>query len=199
MPNNQLTSLIRRLEAATSRLEDIALSVPGFDVANTTGSTARQPNVSDGDQEKNVAENAGQSNLPPILRDFETLSTTHLDAYLEAGKDLDQTITEQAVALATAFKCQRNYLTMTTKAKKPDMNSPSFAELISSMQHALGEVNDIKDSHRGSQYRDHLAMVSEGTGALYWLFEEKPVEYLTEVIGGIQLFGNRIMKDYKDK
>lgn len=80
------------------------------------------------------------------------------------------------------------------------MTSPAFSQLISSLQHELGAVNDIKDSNRASPYKDHLNMVSEGTGALQWIvFEGKPADYVSEVIGGVQMFGNRILKEYREK
>jgi len=69
------------------------------------------------------------------------------------------------------------------------MSSPAFATLISNLQHELGAVNDIKESNRAPEYKDHLAMVVEG----------KPADYVAEVIGGVQLFGNRILKEYREK
>ena len=80
------------------------------------------------------------------------------------------------------------------------MSSPAFASLISNLQQELGAVNDIKESNRAPQYKDHLAMVAEGTGALQWIvFDGKPTDYVGEVIGGVQLYGNRILKEYRDK
>ncbi|TKX20431.1 adenylyl cyclase-associated protein [Elsinoe australis] len=197
VPENVLTTLLRRLEAATSRLEDIAVSIPGVDAtgaaAGLNGSVP-SPAAPDGDATPTIA-----SSLPPALADFEELTDTQLDKYVNSSKELDQTIADQAVSLATAFKAQQRYLLMATKAKKPDMASAPFAELISSLQHALGAVNDIKDSNRGSPYKDHLNMVSEGTSALQWIFETKPADYIGEVIGGVQLYGNRILKEYKEK
>lgn len=99
-----------------------------------------------------------------------------------------------------AFKAHRQYLLVTTKAKKPDMNSSAFAELISSLQHEMGTVNDIRESNRASPYKDQLAMVSEGMGALQWIvMDGKPADYVAEVVGGIQMFGNRVLKEYKEK
>lgn len=197
VPENVLTTLLRRLEAATSRLEDIAVSIPGVDAtgaaAGLNGSVP-SPAAPDGDATPTIA-----SSLPPALADFEELTETQLAKYVNSSKELDQTIADQAVSLATAFKAQQRYLLMATKAKKPDMASAPFAELISSLQHALGAVNDIKDSNRGSPYKDHLNMVSEGTSALQWIFETKPADYIGEVIGGVQLYGNRILKEYKEK
>ncbi|KAF2154154.1 hypothetical protein K461DRAFT_277254 [Myriangium duriaei CBS 260.36] len=193
VPENALTLLIRRLEAATSRLEDIALSVPGLE-GSAVGSGTDAGAISSGPSEKS---NDAPS-LPPALVDFHALTENQLAKYVESSKDLDQTIADQTMSLATAFKAQERYLLMATKAKKPDMSSAPFAELVSSLQHALGAVNDIKDSNRGSPYKDHLAMVSDGTSALSWIFETKPADYIGEVIGGIQMFGNRILKQYKE-
>ncbi|PNS16819.1 Adenylyl cyclase-associated protein [Sphaceloma murrayae] len=197
VPENVLTTLLRRLEAATSRLEDIAVSIPGVDATGALGGpngAAPSTIVTEGESTPTIA-----PSLPPALADFEELSETQLAKYVNSSKELDQNIVDQASSLATAFKAQQRYLQMATKAKKPDMGSPAFAELISGLQHALGAVNDIKDSNRGSPFKDHLTMVSEGTSALQWIFETKPADYIGEVVGGVQMFGNRILKEYKEK
>ena len=87
-----------------------------------------------------------------------------------------------------------------SKAKKPDMTSPSFSELIKDLQHEMGTVTEIKDSNRASAFKDHLNMVAEGMGGLQWVvFEGKPADYVAEILGGVQLFGNRVLKEYKEK
>ncbi|KAF4552033.1 putative adenylyl cyclase-associated protein [Elsinoe fawcettii] len=200
VPENVLTTLLRRLEAATSRLEDIALSIPGVDgtgaAIGTNGNIPSTVVTSDRDGD---ATPTAKSSLPPALADFEELIDDQLAKYVDSSKELDQTIADQALSLATAFKAQQRILLVVTKAKKPDMTSPALGELVSSLQHALGAVNDIKDSNRSSPYKDHLNMVSEGTSAPMWIFDPKPADYLGEVIGGVQLFGNRILKEYKEK
>ncbi|KAG8626530.1 hypothetical protein KVT40_005475 [Elsinoe batatas] len=197
---NNLTTLIKRLEAATSRLEDIALSIPGVDGSGAaTGLNGSIPSTIVTSDKDGEATPTAASSLPPALADFGELTEGPLAKYVDSGKDLDQTIADQALSLATAFKAQQRYLLIATKAKKPDMKSAPFGELISSLQHALGAVNDIKDSNRGSPFKDHLNMVSEGTSALLWIFETKPADYIGECIGGVQMFGNRILKEYKEK
>lgn len=200
LPENALTLLVRRLEAATSRLEDIASSVPGFSDASGTipAINGTSPSTITAATSEKGADLTPAPTLTPALADFQSLIENQLAKYIESSKDLDQTIADQAISLATAFKAQERYLHIATKAKKPDMASAPFAELISNLQHALGAVNDIKDSNRASPYKDHLAMVSEGTSALLWIFESKPADYIGECIGGIQMFGNRILKQYKE-
>ena len=80
------------------------------------------------------------------------------------------------------------------------MTSPAFGELIKDLQHEMSTVGDIKEANRTSPFKDHLAMVAEGMGALQWVvFEGKPADYVADVLGGVQLFGNRVLKEYKEK
>lgn len=47
--------------------------------------------------------------------------------------------------------------------------------------------------------KEHFAMVGEGIAALQWLLMEgKPADYVGEVAGGAQMYGNRILKAYKE-
>ena len=72
-------------------------------------------------------------------------------------------------------------------------------DLLSDLQQDMGAVGDIRDSNRASPMKEHLAMVGEGTGALQWLIMDgKPADYVGEVIGGAQLYGNRVLKEYKE-
>jgi adenylyl cyclase-associated protein len=90
-------------------------------------------------------------------------------------------------------------LLVSTKAKKPDMASSAFSDLIKDLQHDMGAVGDLRDTHRSSPVKDHLAMVGEGIGALQWLvMDGKPADYINEVTGGAQMYGNRVLKAYKE-
>jgi adenylyl cyclase-associated protein len=131
---------------------------------------------------------------------MDNLINQHVAKFLEAAEGLDKNIESQAHAVTRAFNAQRQYLVVASKAKKPDMTSPAFSELIKDLQHEMGTVNDIKDTNRASPFKDHLNMVSEGMGGLQWVvFEGKPADYVAEILGGVQLFGNRVLKEYKEK
>ena len=74
-----------------------------------------------------------------------------------------------------------------------------FPELIKDLQQDMGSVGDVRDTNRASQMKDHLAMVGEGIGALQWLIMEgKPADFVGEVTGGAQMYGNRVLKAYKE-
>lgn len=106
----------------------------------------------------------------------------------------------QARAVKQAAADQRQFLLVSTKAKKPDMASPAFSELIKDLQQRMTEVTDIKDNNRDLTFKDHLSMVGEGVSSLQWLvMDGKPADFVGEILGGAQLFGNRILKAYKEK
>lgn len=105
----------------------------------------------------------------------------------------------QAETTAKAFRDQRRFIVTSTKAKKPDMSSAGFPELIKDLQQDMGSVGDARDTNRASQMKDHLAMVGEGIGALQWLIMDgKPADFVGEVTGGAQMYGNRVLKAYKE-
>lgn len=64
----------------------------------------------------------------------------------------------------------------------------------------MGAVNDIREANRASPLFTHLTTVSEGISVLGWVtIEPKPADYVTEVLSSAQFYGNRIIKEYKEK
>jgi adenylyl cyclase-associated protein len=79
------------------------------------------------------------------------------------------------------------------------MASPIYVDLIKDLQEEMTKTDDIRQNNRGSPQKDHLAMVADGVGALGWITDSKPAEYVVELFGGAQIFGNKILKEYKDR
>lgn len=89
---------------------------------------------------------------------------------------------------------------MTTKAKKPDIQSPVYMEVLKDLQATMGIVNDIREANRASPLFKHLSTVSEGINVLIWVANEnKPAETITEMLSSAQFWGNRVIQDYKEK
>ncbi|KXT18016.1 hypothetical protein AC579_9600 [Pseudocercospora musae] len=209
---NNLTTLIKRLEAATSRLEDIASSAQSFESQSQTngvasGATAAGTNPSASASELPVVTpstsqqtvKAAFNPLPPALGDMDHLIDNEVKAFIDSSKGLDPLVEEQAAAVAKGFADQRRFLLVTTKAKRPDHSSQTFMDLLKDLQQDLGAAGDIKDSNRGSAMKEHLAMVAEGISTLQWLvMDGKPADVVGEMIGGAQMYGNRILKTYKE-
>lgn len=205
---NNLTTLIKRLEAATSRLEDIASTSTSFEsldngkIAQANAPRASAPNlpgtaVAGGSPAETQKTSAPE--LPPAIKEMDELIDGDVKKFVEASKGIDHLVEGQAETTAKAFRDQRRFIVTSTKAKKPDMTSAGFSELIKDLQQDMGSVGDVRDTNRASQMKDHMAMVGEGIGALQWLIMDgKPADFVGEVIGGAQMYGNRVLKAYKE-
>lgn len=102
--------------------------------------------------------------------------------------------------MRACFNAQRLFLLVSTKAKKPDISSKAFLDLIKDMQSQMGAVNELRESNRASPFHNHLSMVSEAVPALAWVtLDTKPADFVTEMANAGQFYGNRVIKEYKEK
>jgi adenylyl cyclase-associated protein len=204
-----LTLLLRRLEAATSRLEDIASSVTALETpvglsstsssqingtptpsARTTASKAATPSVKAVDKVED---------LPTEIEEFDKIINGDLAAFVK-NSQADPLLTEQAKALKECFEAERTILLLTTKAKKPSDGSPEYIEVYKDIQAKMITVNDVREKNRASEMKDHLALVADGTQTLGWIVvDNKPAEQAAELFGGAQMYGNKILRANKDK
>ncbi|KAF2842599.1 adenylyl cyclase-associated protein-like protein [Patellaria atrata CBS 101060] len=203
IPDGTLTDPVLRLEAATSRLEDIASSQANPDqnagpqsstlVATTSASTV--PKVDTSPPPQKVAES-----VPPSVEEFDELINGNLKAWIELSKQVGGVVSDQAGAVKECFDAQRQFILITTKAKKPDMTSPVFLELLKDLQDGILKVEEIRQTNRHSPMKNHLAMAADGIDALRWIIiDAKPAVYVEELFGGAQMYGNNVLKEYKEK
>ncbi|GAB7358942.1 hypothetical protein MBLNU230_g5018t1 [Neophaeotheca triangularis] len=211
---NPLTTLIRRLEAATSRLEDIASSATDPSAQHVsagqlaTGAAGGMHQSSSAPELPATAENASKARdtathppVPTQITEMDALLDEHAKNFASRAKELgDKAVEEQARAVEKAFADQRRFVLVSTRAKKPDMTSSDAAVLISDLQADMSAVGEVRESNRASPYKDQLSMVAEGIGALQWLvMDGKPADFVGEIIGGAQMFGNRVLSANKEK
>lgn len=75
-------------------------------------------------------------------------------------------------------------------------------EILKELQAMIGAVNDIRVANRGSPIFTHLTTVAEGIAMLGWITtgtDPKPADFVTETLSSAQFYGNRVLKEYKDK
>jgi adenylyl cyclase-associated protein len=197
--------MVRRLEAATSRLEDIAstaLPNSGNGAASPNGtSTEATPGVTavstSASTPKLVAESA-----PPAIEAFDELVNSDLKNWLELSGKLGSVIEGQSKAVEGAFAAQRQFLLIANKAKKPD--DRTLMELLKDLQASMEKTDEFRQSNRDPSLRDCLSMVADGVGSLGWVTTGqgggmKPHEHINELFGGAQLYGNKVLKEFRDK
>ena len=94
----------------------------------------------------------------------------------------------------------KQFLKLATLSKQPKPNSKAYLEIFEDLQQEIGFINEVRESHRSSPQIDHLSMVFEVAGALGWItIEPNPAEYAAEFANGAKFYGNRILKQYRDK
>lgn len=70
---------------------------------------------------------------------------------------------------------------------------------MSELQEGIGKVNEIRDKNRKCPQENQLAFLGEGVGVVGWVtYRPKPQDYIGDILGGAQLYGNRILKDFKE-
>ena len=102
--------------------------------------------------------------------------------------------------MSRAFEAMKHFIILTTVSKQPDSSSKAYMEMIKDLQTEMAMVNEIRDSNQSSPLKNHLSMVGEGIGALGWItIESSPAEYAAEFMNGAKLYGNRILKQFREK
>ncbi|KAJ5578249.1 uncharacterized protein N7459_007213 [Penicillium hispanicum] len=194
---HNFTTLIKRLEAATSRLEDMAMSLDDPSAPNSAATaTAPAPTVPEPPKPAPPPPPPAAPQIPPQIQDFDALIKDDVQKFVSLGEKIGGLVAEQSNAVLQAFQAERTYLYVSTKAKKPEPQPP---ELMTDLHKASDSINNVRESNRASPLFNHLSAVAEGIVALGWFFESKPAEFVTDMIGGIEYYGNKVLKEYKEK
>ncbi|TVY14883.1 Adenylyl cyclase-associated protein [Lachnellula arida] len=200
----ELTAIIHRLEAATSRLEDMATSsieIPKLNgVAPTPAPTGPLPPPPTISQTPPQPPKPVQAPLPEVVEDFNTFLAGSVKKFVNLSDDIGGAIAEQASGVLRAFTAQRKFILITTKAKKPDQSSSQFLQLWKPIQEAATAVGDLRDANRGKPTYNQLSAVGESITVLAWVIvDPKPVKHVEEYLDQAKFWGNRVLKEYKDK
>lgn len=211
-----------RLEAATSRLEDIAQSsfdtpgaAPGQQptVAGSKSSvptltspapgSLSSPQTAIGPSPTAPAPAPAPEPVPESIEEFDALINQSLAKWVEISNSIGGLVAEQAVKVVEAFKEQRKFLLITTKAKKPDLKGADmsvFQDLVKPIGNLMTVVGNIKDANRGDPLYNNLCTVSESMMALAWVtIETKPFKHVEESFASAQFWGNKILTANKNK
>ncbi|ORY50293.1 hypothetical protein BCR33DRAFT_694806 [Rhizoclosmatium globosum] len=180
-----LSTVLKRLEAATVRLEEIV----------TGRGTAAAPSQA---TSSSVASN--DAPLPAFIKDFDGLINQQLRTVTDKATAIGGLLGDQAAPLARAFAAQRAFLLVASQSKKPAQSDlPALLKPTQSELEAVVKIREDK-SARASPLFNHLSLVSEGIPALGWVaVEPTPVPYIAEMKDAAQFYSNRVIKDYKEK
>ncbi|KAJ0115399.1 hypothetical protein J7T55_012678 [Diaporthe amygdali] len=205
--NQRVTNLLHRLEAATSRLEDIASStieIPQAVPALKETLASPPPTSKAIPDAPSHAPSASDEPLPDSIEDFDAFLKSSVENYSKLSQAIGGLIAEQAAKVVHGFQEERKFLLITTKAKKPNMSNgddmAAYQTLLKPINESLMAVVNIKESNRGSPVSNELNAVAEGIMMLAWVTDEgKPHKHVDNTLGSAQYYGNRVIKDNKEK
>ncbi|EKX54324.1 hypothetical protein GUITHDRAFT_99801 [Guillardia theta CCMP2712] len=170
---------ISRLEAVAARLEAIESRMRSVGVG---------PGASAG-QEAAPQEDA------PFVKAFDELIHTHFAPIETAAKSFEKDVEGVITAFRGAINEQRKFLVIASKCVKPNAND--MQKVLAPVSEAMSKVDSLKD-RRSSRF-NHLAMVAEGAACLGWIAIDLPAPYLGDVIPASEMYGNKIMMEFRGK
>ncbi|KAG6030504.1 hypothetical protein E4U41_007814 [Claviceps citrina] len=202
---HNLTTLIKRLEAATSRLEDIATStelpkdVTALDQnVKFTGDASGAPKPLPQVEQSKSSTGPNTEPLPEAIEEFDQLISSSVAKYGKLSNELGGVIAKQAAKVLQAFEEQRKFLLITTKAVKPD--ATALENLLKPINDALMAITELKDSNRQDPMYTQLSAVADGMMMLAWItLDSRPYKHVESSLSSAQFFGNRVLKEQKDK
>ncbi|KAI8320381.1 hypothetical protein GQ54DRAFT_220475 [Martensiomyces pterosporus] len=187
---SDLGSLLRRLEKATARLEEVAAGRS----SQKTGSPAAAAGANSTDG--GLAGDAGSDH--PAVREYDAVVKPLVDEFAAYSEQIGDVVETQAKAVGRLVSAQRNFIRIAVQTSKPPMDQ--LPSLLEPQQAAMVEVIGLKDSNRPSQYYNHLSTVAEGIAAFGWVaVEPTPVPYINDMKDSAQFYGNRVLKEWKEK
>ncbi|EPB89149.1 suppressor of rasval19 [Mucor circinelloides] len=190
---HSLANLIKRLEVATTRLEDLAMSSSSASaVAANSPSSPKAVGA--------APSSTASSQTPALVEKHDAAVNASLEKYFNLSQELGGPIAEQATLVKQAVAAERDILYISALAQKPDMGSATFMKLLEPIQKALASIIEIKDANRPSPLFNNLSTVAEGIPALGWFTcEPTPVPFIRDMKDAAQFYSNRVVKEWKEK
>ncbi|KAL2157500.1 hypothetical protein VTH06DRAFT_6051 [Thermothelomyces fergusii] len=141
--------------------------------------------------------------VPEFIEEFDNLINQSLAKWLKISNDVGGVVAEQAAKVVEAFKEERKFLLITTKAKKPDLQGADmavFQDLVKPIGALMTAVGNIKDLNRGDKHYNNLSTVAESIMGLAWVtIDVKPFKHIESSLAAAEFWGNKILTANKNK
>ncbi|EDO16253.1 hypothetical protein Kpol_505p30 [Vanderwaltozyma polyspora DSM 70294] len=207
-----LVKLLKRLEDATSRLEDVTLYQEGYIQSKIESAMSDESEKSEFLSEPSISkdvpttsespskpseESSGEAD-PKSVIDFDELLNKTIHPFVELSEKIDPVVCDAAKSLELGFKTQASILKSAIVAAQPDFSSEAFTNALRPINEAVMKINDLKDSNRQSKFYPHLNSISEGIPVLSWMVLPTPFSYVSDIKDAAQFWTNRVLKDFKE-
>lgn len=218
-----LVKLLKRLEEATARLEDVTLYQEGYiqskieertHAAKNTTSDDSTP-ISDSnsnyvgvneetkkqeDRDANVLEPTIKEideETPKSVLEFEAFLNENIDKLLNISENIDPLLLESIKLLKNSFLVQLDLINLAVKAKQPDYSSPEFMNIAKQINENITSITELKDKNRQSLVFSYLNAVVEGALVLSWFAIPTPLSFISDIKDAAQFWTNKVLKEFK--
>ncbi|KAI0340134.1 hypothetical protein BDW22DRAFT_1360659 [Trametopsis cervina] len=202
---HSLATIIKRLEAATSRLEDLAAlgpAVPQVSGGTTViSSQSNEPTPVPPPPPPPPPPAAVPAAIPESVVAFdEQIIEGKLKPLVKlTGSFASQSVIDQVALIEKEFKTLRDFLQLVATCKLPDKQT--LEPLLMPLSKDIEAVARAKEANRKDRdWNNHHTFLAEGAPAVGWVVvSPKPAPYVQSIKEATEFYGNRIIKEWKDK
>ncbi|KAJ1542654.1 adenylate cyclase-binding protein [Saccharomyces cerevisiae] len=202
MQGYNLVKLLKRLEEATARLEDVTIYQEGYIQNKLEASKNNKPSESGADA--NTTNEPSAENAPEVEQDpkcitaFQSYIGENIDPLVELSGKIDTVVLDALQLLKGGFQSQLTFLRAAVRSRKPDYSSQTFADSLRPINENIIKLGQLKESNRQSKYFAYLSALSEGAPLFSWVAVDTPVSMVTDFKDAAQFWTNRILKEYRE-
>ncbi|WVQ74018.1 hypothetical protein IAR50_003599 [Cryptococcus sp. DSM 104548] len=210
---HSMSTMLKRLEAVTSRLEDIAVSQH----SQASGTALKSPttNTHEGlaghvappapppppPAPAAPAQQEAPAFTPPVQAYQDQILNGALQEFLGKAKEVGGLVAEHSALFERLVQSQLEFLHLASGHTKP--SPTAFAPLLEPQARAIQAIMEAKDklgrSKEGREWGACFSVLAEGVPAWAWVqVEPAPVPYVLEMKNAAQFWSDRVIKQFKE-
>ncbi|KAK1402646.1 Adenylate cyclase-associated CAP [Heracleum sosnowskyi] len=173
--------LIRRLEAAVTRLESLYGGLR----------SGASPPI------------GGDASSDPSVTAFEDLINEHVGRVVRAAETIGGEVFDVTKVLEAGFSVQKDLIIQMKQSQKPDM--AGLGAFLKPLNQVITKANEMTGGKR-SNFFNHLKTVAESMSALAWIaYTEKgcgmsmPIAHVEECWQSAEFYSNKVLMEYRNK
>ncbi|KAK7467074.1 suppressor of rasval19 [Stygiomarasmius scandens] len=201
---HSLTTIIKRLEAATSRIEDLAAA--GWP---SKLDDLKQPQSTPTPYATTPVPSAPPAPPPTSSQSMEVpKSVVAFDEAIIEGKlkpfvqltrsFASPSVIEMVGLVEKQHQELRSLLATAAACTKPD--GKAFENLLAPLNTSVEAISRAKEANRKDRdWFNHITVIGESAAFVAWVLNPKPGPYISEVKDQMLYYGNRVIKEFKEK
>lgn len=207
MQGYNLVKLLKRLEDATARLEDVTIYQEGY-LQSKLGGSSDETKVtpSAGDVGSVVSAPIAESKIddqsvvvdPKEIVSFKKFIQDNLVPLSKLSDSVDPVVVEAVEVLKGAFEFQIQLIQAALISKKPDYSSAEFANALKPLNESVMKIGELKEQNFSNKYANYLSALADGAPIISWVVSDAPMSLVSDFKDSTQFWTNRILKDFKD-